>query len=172
MGLVGFGAIGRALAKRVRGFDMPVLVSDPFLTPADTGTLGQLVTLETVLTQADFLSLHVPLNNETRGMIGIEQLALLKPDAYLINTARAGVVDEDALFTALSCGRLAGAALDVYWDEPQISPRWFALENVLLTPHLGGAADDVRAHQSAMIMEDLQTLAAGGVPARLANPPI
>ena len=96
----------------------------------------------------------------------------MKPTAYLINTARAAVVDEDALYEALALDRLAGAALDVSWDEPDIARRWFGLDNVLLTPHLGGAADDVKVHHSAMVLEDLQTLRAGGVPARLANPEV
>lgn len=95
---------------------------------------------------------------------------MMKPTTYLINTARAAVVDEDALFDSLANGRLAGAALDVYWDEPEVASRWFTLDNVLLTPHLGGAANDVKVHHSAMVLEDLQTLRAGGVPTRLANP--
>ncbi len=172
LGLIGCGAIGRALARRVRGFDMCVLVNDPFIDQADLGDLGQLAPLETVLAEADFLSLHVPVTTETRGMINAERLAMMKPSAYLINTARAAVVDEDALFEALSSERLAGAALDVFWDEPKIAPRWFTLDNVLLTPHLGGAADDVKIHHSAMILQDIQTLDEGGVPARLANPEV
>jgi D-3-phosphoglycerate dehydrogenase len=172
LGLIGCGAVGRALARRVRGFDMRVLVYDPYIDPASLDDLAQPAALETVLAQADFLSLHVPVTPETRGLLNAERLAMLKPGAYLINTARAPVVDEEALFDALACGRLAGAALDVFWDEPRIAPRWFGLDNVLLTPHLGGAADDVKVHHSAMIVEDLQTLQAGGVPLRLANPEI
>jgi phosphoglycerate dehydrogenase-like enzyme len=105
-------------------------------------------------------------------MLDAERLAQFKPTAYLINTARAAVVDEEALFEALASGQLAGAALDVFWDEPEIAPRWFSLDNVLLTPHLGGAADDVRVHQSAMIVEDLHALRKGDTPARLANPEV
>lgn len=172
LGLIGCGAIGRALARRVQGFDMRVLVTDPYINQDNLGNLGQLAPLETVLTQADFISLHVPATAETKGLLNAERLALMKPTAYLINTARAAVVDEDALFTALASGRLAGAALDVFWNEPQIASRWFTLDNVLLTPHLGGAADDVKTHHSAMVVEDLETLQAGGVPARLANPEV
>jgi phosphoglycerate dehydrogenase-like enzyme len=172
LGLVGFGAVGRAFARRVQGFDMRVLVADPYLAPGDIGNLGELAPLESVLAQADLLSLHVPLNEQTTGMIGVKELALMRPTAYLINTARAAVVDEEALFTALSQGRLAGAALDVFWNEPQIAARWFSLDNVLLTPHLAGAADDVKAHHAAMIIQDLQTLATGAVPERLVNPEV
>ena len=82
------------------------------------------------------------------------------------------MVDEDALYAALAAGRLAGAALDVFWDEPEIAPRWFGLDNVLLAPHLAGAANDVKVHHSAMIVEDLGRLRAGGVPGRLANPEV
>jgi phosphoglycerate dehydrogenase-like enzyme len=172
LGLIGCGAIGRALAQRVRGFDMKVLVSDPYLNPDTLGDLGELVPLESLLTESDFVSLHVPVTVETRGMLDAERLAQLKPTAYLINTARAAIIDEEALFEALASGQLAGAALDVFWDEPEIAPRWFNLDNVLLTPHLGGAADDVKKHQSAMIVEDLQALGKGETPARLVNPEV
>jgi D-3-phosphoglycerate dehydrogenase len=170
LGLIGCGAIGRALARRVRGFEMQVLVYDPYVDQASLGDLGQLASLETLLARADVVSLHVPVTPETKGLLNAERLAIMKPGAYLINTARAAVVDEDALFSALAGGQLAGAALDVFWEEPEIAPRWFTLENVLLTPHLGGAADDVRVHHSAMVLEDLQILRRGGVPARVANP--
>lgn len=170
LGLIGCGAIGRALARRAAGFDMPVLVYDPYLDQAGLGGLGRLAPLDEVLGQADFLSLHVPVTSETTGMLDARRLALMKPTAYLINTARAAVVDEEALFQALSAGRLAGAALDVFWREPEINPRWFRLDHVLLTPHIAGAADEVPAHHSAMIIEDLQALRTGRTPARLVNP--
>ncbi len=172
LGLIGCGAVGRAFAHRVRAFDMRVLVYDPYIDQASLGDLGQLASLETVLTQADFLSLHAPVTAETRNLLNAERLAMLRPTAYLINTARAGVINEESLFEALTSGRLAGAALDVFWDEPDIAPRWFTLDNVLLTPHLGGAADDVKTHHSAMIVEDLQTLQSGQSPPRLANPEV
>jgi phosphoglycerate dehydrogenase-like enzyme len=151
---------------------MRVLVTDPYIDQASLGDLGRLAPLETVITQADFLSLHVPVTPETKGLLNADRLAMMKPTAYLINTARAAVVDEEALFTALASGRLAGAALDVFWNEPQIDPRWFTLDNVLLTPHLGGAADDVKVRHSSMVVEDLQTLRMGGVPDRLVNPEV
>jgi phosphoglycerate dehydrogenase-like enzyme len=172
LGLIGCGAIGQALAQRMQGFEVQTLVYDPYLDPATLDHWGQLVPLETVLAQADFLSLHVPVTPETRGMIDARRLALVKPTAYLINTARAAVIDEDALFDALKSGRLAGAALDVFWQEPEIAPRWFTLENVLLTPHLAGASDDVRLHHSRMVLDDVKTLQAGGVPKRVVNPQV
>jgi phosphoglycerate dehydrogenase-like enzyme len=170
LGLIGGGAIGRALARRVSGFEMPVLVYDPYLDQAALGELGRLAALDEVLAQADFISLHAPVTAETKGLLNARRLGLMKKTAYLINTARAQIVEEEALFEALANGRIAGAALDVFWNEPEIAPRWFALENVLLTPHLGGAADDVKLHHSAMIIEDVQALAAGKAPGRLVNP--
>jgi phosphoglycerate dehydrogenase-like enzyme len=172
LGLIGCGAIGRAFARRMRGFDVQILVYDPYLDPTSLGDWGQLVPLDAVLAQSDFLSLHVPVTPETRGMIDAERLALIKPTAYLINTARAAVIDEDALFAALASGRLAGAALDVFWQEPEIAPRWFTLDNVLLTPHLAGASDDVKIHHSRMVLDDIEMLQAGGVPGRLVNPEV
>jgi phosphoglycerate dehydrogenase-like enzyme len=172
LGLIGCGAIGRAFARRVQGLDMRVLVNDPYIDQVSLGDLGRLAPLETVITQADFLSLHVPVTAETKGLLNADRLAMMKPTAYLINTARAAVVDEEALFAALASGQLAGAALDVFWNEPQIDPRWFTLDNVLLTPHLGGAAADVKIHHSSMVVEDLQTLRMGGVPDRLVNPEV
>lgn len=173
LGLIGCGAVGREFARRVHGFGMRVLIYDPYLTPEQVGDLGRLTTLDEVLTQSDFVSLHVPVTDETRGMIGATELARVKPAAYLINTARAAVVDEAALFEALSTAALAGAALDVFWEEPlPADSAWFSLDNVLLTPHLGGASDDVKIHHSAMILDDLQTLLAGGEPARIVNPEV
>ena len=172
LGLIGFGAVGRAFARRVRGMDMRVMVTDPYLQQENLGGLGELVPLERLLAMADFVSLHVPLNSETRGLLSAQRLGQMKPTAYLINTARAGVVDEDSLFNALASHQIAGAALDVFWDEPEIAPRWFTLDNVLLTPHLGGAADDVKAHHAAMVVEDILTLESGGVPARMVNPEV
>lgn len=172
LGIIGFGAIGKAFARRARGLDMEVLVADPYIRQEALDGLARLVSLETLLRESDVVSLHVPLNGETLGLLNAERLALMKPSAYLINTARAAVVDEDALFGALAAGRIAGAALDVFWEEPKIAPRWFDLENVVLTPHLAGAADDVKVHHSAMIVEDIRALRRGDAPARLVNPSV
>lgn len=172
LGIIGFGAVGRAFAQRARGLGMQVLVADPYIGQGALDGLAQLVSLETLLRESDVVSLHVPLNGETQGLLGAERLALMKPSAYLINTARAAVVDEEALFRALAEGHIAGAALDVFWEEPNIAPRWFALDNVVLTPHLAGAADDVKIRHSAMIIEDILALRRGEVPSRLVNPSV
>jgi len=173
LGLVGCGAIGQALARRACALGMNVLGNDPYMCQDDLGSIVHLAPWNEILARADFLSLHVPLSEETRGMIGAAELARMKPTAVLVNTARAAVVDEEALYKALLERRIAGAALDVFWQEPlpPDSP-WLELDNVLLTPHLAGAADDVRKHHSAMVVEDVRTLLSGESPKRLVNPQV
>ncbi len=146
LGLVGAGRIGAEVAKRARAFGMRVLAYDPYLSDERADTLGLLVApLERVLEEADVLSLHVPFTEATENLIDARALARMKPGAFLINAARGGVVDEDALVAALRENRLAGAALDVYADEPPpaTSPLR-ALENVVLTPHLGAATREAQ----------------------------
>ena len=115
------------------------------------------MSLDKLLAQSDFVSLHCPLNAETEGMIGARELALMKPTAFLVNTARAAIVDEAALVTALREKRIAGAGLDVHLVEP-LPPNspWLALPNVILTPHIGGATNDVVRHHSDMIVADVE----------------
>ncbi len=146
LGVVGFGGIGRSLVKMLSGFGMNTpLVFDPFTTAEAVAAHGaKLVSLDELLTQSDFVSLHCPLNDQTRNLIGERELRLMKPGAYFINTARGGIVAEDALFDALSNGRLAGAALDCFNDEPLTHPPRFAeLDNVLLAPHCIAWTDEL-----------------------------
>ncbi|MCP4166946.1 MAG: 2-hydroxyacid dehydrogenase [Chloroflexi bacterium] len=173
LGLVGCGAIGRGLARRARALGMIVAIYDPYLSQEALGDLGQLTSLDPVLSQSDFISLHVPVTPETRGMIGGAELRRMKRSAYLINTARAAIIDEQALFAALQEEQIAGAALDVFWQEPlpPDSP-WRELDNVLLTPHLAGASDDVKVHHSAMIVENVRALQQGSRPSRIVNPEV
>jgi D-3-phosphoglycerate dehydrogenase len=173
LGLVGCGSIGRKLAQRARALGMNVLAHDPYLAQDELADLGRLAPLDEVLAQADFLSLHVPVTDETEKIIGASELAQMKPTAYLVNTARAAVVDEAALYDALKKRQIAGAALDVFWQEPlPTGSPWLELDNVLLTPHVAGAADEVKNHHSAMVVEDVRTLRDGGCPARLVNPEV
>jgi D-3-phosphoglycerate dehydrogenase len=141
VGLVGSGAIGGKVARLVRAFGARVLIHDPYLPPEKLAELGEAASLDDLLAQADFLSLHARLTKETRGMIGAREIARMKPTAYLINTARGELVDHDALYAALKDRRIAGAALDIFEAEPPpaASPL-FALENVTATSHLGGAS--------------------------------
>ncbi|MFO1067068.1 MAG: NAD(P)-dependent oxidoreductase [Geminicoccaceae bacterium] len=143
VGLVGFGRIGRALTRRCQGFAMDVLVHDPVMDAETVSRLGcRLVGLEELLQQSDFVSLHAPLTPETAKLIDARRLALMKPSAYLINTARGGLIDEAALVAALKEKRIAGAGLDVFATEPppKGSPL-LELDNVVLAPHVAGVSD-------------------------------
>lgn len=144
VGLVGLGAIGQAVARRLAGFDMTVLAYDPFVSPAAAAKVNaRLVPLDDVMRQSDFVSIHVDVRPETMNLIGAAQIAAMKPTAYFINTARAGVVNEPALIDALAADRIAGAAIDVYDHEP-LPPGhpYLSLDNVTLTPHMAGGSDD------------------------------
>jgi (S)-sulfolactate dehydrogenase len=142
LGLIGFGAIGRLTARLAQGLGMQVVAYDPMLA-ADAPVWRELgvagVPLEKLLGTADAVSLHVPLTSDTRGLIDAQRLALMKPDAVLVNTARGGIVDEAALHGALSSGKLAGAGLDVFEQEPPPAGHaLFALPNVIMAPHVAG----------------------------------
>src|SRR5439155_7147853 len=148
LGLVGMGRIARAVAKRAHcGFGMRVVFHDPY--PPPPAAVAELSAeprsgLEGVLREADFVSLHCPATPETRHLIDAGRLALMKPTAFLINTARGDVVDEAALVAALQQQRIAGAALDVYEREPQVTPDPTTMENVVLLPHPGSATLETR----------------------------
>ena len=138
LGVIGFGGIGQSVVSLLSSFRMqPPLVFDPFVDQACVEATGAVkASLDELLAQADFVSLHCPLNDHTRNLLGKRELSLMKPTAYLLNTARGGIVDEDALFAALSQERIAGAALDCFSLEPITTPsRWSSLENVILAPH-------------------------------------
>ncbi len=143
LGLIGMGRIGRAVARRAHfGFDMEVLFHDPFPPSAeDAEALGARAcdSVEEVLERADFVSLHTPGGAATRHLMNARRLACMKPGAYLINSSRGDVIDEAALVEALRKGTIAGAGLDVYEGEPEVSPELLAMENVVLLPHLGSA---------------------------------
>jgi lactate dehydrogenase-like 2-hydroxyacid dehydrogenase len=160
LGLVGMGRIARAVAQRAHhGFGMRVIFHDPFPPPGDVAAaLGAepRERLEQVLEESDFVSLHCPATPETRHLMNADRLARLKPGAYLINTARGDVVDEAALVAALRAGRLAGAGLDVYEREPQVSPELLAMENVVLLPHLGSATQETRIAMGMRALENLR----------------
>ena len=171
VGLVGLGAVGREVAARLVPFKTRVLAYDPYVREAPPGV--ELVELDDLLRTADFVSLHAPVTDETRNLVSRERLALLRPSAYFVNTARAALSDEDALYEMLAAGRLAGAALDVLVDEPlQPGNRFLALPNVLLTPHIGGATLDVTRHQSEIVVDAIERWLVGERPRFLANPAV
>ncbi len=171
VGLVGLGAVGREVAARLAGFRPRVLAYDPYVTQAPAGIT--LVDLDTLLRESDIVSLHAPVTPETMNLLSAERLALMKPTAYLVNSARAALTDENALYEALREGRLAGAALDVLAEEPlQPDNRFLALPNVVCTPHIGGATDDVVRHQSEIIVDAMEKHLRGERPRWIANPAV
>ena len=157
LGLVGFGAIAQKTALKAKALGMNICAYDPFLPPDDPAwDQAQSLSLEGVLKTADVISLHVPLTQETRHMIDENRLAQLKPGAVVINAARGGVVDEDALADSLRCGKLAGAALDVFESEPltaDAARRFYGLNNLILTPHIAGVTEESNVRVSAMIAD-------------------
>jgi D-3-phosphoglycerate dehydrogenase len=156
IGILGLGAIGRQLVRRLKAFDCRIVVHDPFVDAAAASTLDmELTGLDDVLAQSDFVSLHMPLLPETRGVVNDEFLGKMKPGAFLINTARGEVIDEGALLRALQSGRLRGAGLDTFAKEPPDpgSPL-LKLPQVVATPHLGAMTDGATSNMGWMAMQD------------------
>jgi len=163
LGIIGLGRIGRAVARRARdGFGMKVIAHTR--TPRAGERLELREALDDLLREADIVSLHVPATAQTRGMIDCRRLALMRPGAYLINTARGGLVDEQALVDALRSGALAGAGLDVYSSEPAVHPGLRTLENVVLLPHLGSATEETRAAMGLRALDNLRAIVCGEEP--------
>lgn len=175
LGLIGFGAIGQAIARRAAGFAMRVLyLNHPGRRPPSNvarpaGAVG--VSLTRLLAQSDYVSIHVPLTSKTRHMMGPREFALMKPGAILVNTARGAVVDQAAMLAALKSGRLGGAGLDVTDPEP-IAPHdpLLRLDNVVITPHIGSASVATRAQMAAIAVDNILDAFAGRVPRFCANP--
>jgi phosphoglycerate dehydrogenase-like enzyme len=171
VGLVALGAVGREVAARLVAFKARVLAYDPYVKEPPPGV--ELASLERVMRESDFVSLHAPVTDETRKLVGREQLALMKPTAFFVNTARSALTDEDALYEMLAAGRIAGAALDVLDDEPlRPGNRFLALPNAVVTPHIGGATVDVTRHQSEIVVEAIERWLRGERPRWIANPAV
>ncbi|MBM4132846.1 MAG: D-glycerate dehydrogenase [Nitrospira sp.] len=162
LGVIGMGRIGQAVARRAVGFGMTVLYASHKSVPSPDPTKPwQQVTLETLLRQADFISLHVPLTADTRHLIGEQAFSLMRPTAILLNTSRGPVVDEAALVAALNAARLAGAGLDVYEDEPLLHQGLLALPQVVTLPHLGSATLGTRVRMGQLCVENVQAVLDG-----------
>ena len=169
LGIIGLGRIGSGVAKRARAFDMRVWHHD--VVPQDDGGLSRPVALDELLRESDFVTLHVNLTEETRGLMGVREFALMKRSAYLINTARGQVVDQAALTDALTSGRIAGAALDVFEREPLPADDPLArLPNVILLPHIGSGTKETRAAMLDLAIDNLLTALRGERPQCLVNP--
>ncbi len=175
LGVVGFGGIGRAVVQLLSGFGMNTpLVFDPFVSPsAMTGSGVQAASLEELMAKSDFVTLHCPLNEHTRNLIASRELSLMKPTAYLLNTARGGIVNEDDLYQALAKRQIAGAALDCFVGEPLTAPpRWAELDNVLLAPHSIAWTDELFRDIGRAACQGMLDLAQGDRPRGVVNPAV
>jgi D-3-phosphoglycerate dehydrogenase len=155
LGIIGLGRVGQAVAKRAKALEMTVIGYDPFLSRDRAKEVGidTVDAIDDMLPKLDYLTVHTPLNDETRGLIGAERIAKLKPGARLINTARGGIYDEAALAEALKAGKIAGAALDVYPSEPCTTNPLFGLPGVVCTPHLGASTEDAQTQVATEAVE-------------------
>lgn len=160
LGLIGIGNIGRETAKRAIGMGMKVIAYDPYVSEAPHGI--QLVGLDDLLAQSDYISLHLPKTAETTGMIGREQFAQMKDGVRIVNCARGGIIDEDALYEALTSGKVAGAALDVFNEEPPADWKLVKLDNVVASPHIGAATKEAQARVGAEVAEKLIAFSKNG----------
>ena len=174
LGLVGFGRIGQAVARRGRGFGMTIIYSDPRRLPAEqeakfeAGYRG----FDELLREADFVSLHPQLSPQTRHLMSDAQFALMKTTAFVINTSRGPVIDEAALVRALKDGHIAGAGLDVTEFEPQVAPELVAMSNVVLTPHLGSGVLELREGMANVVVDNTIALIEGRPPVSCLNPQV
>ena len=163
LGIVGLGRIGSRLAKQATGFDMKILVHDPYASAdAIATTGGTRVSLQDLLTRSDYVSLHTPLTDETRGIIGAPELALMKPTAFIANTARGELIDEGALYRALVNKQIAGAGLEVFHDEPPPADHpLLGLDNVICTPHVAGQTAEALVRTSIAAAKNIRSIFRG-----------
>jgi D-3-phosphoglycerate dehydrogenase len=180
LGVIGLGKVGMAVARRAQGLEMQIIAFDPFVSPELARKNGiTMLSQEEVLRQADFVTLHTSLTsgpNGTRGLIGAHELSLMKPDARLINCARGGLIDEEALLHALNENRLAGAALDVFSQEPvrdnALLQQLIAHERVIATPHLGASTAEAQVGVATDVAEQVVSVLRGGFPRAAVNAPL
>jgi glyoxylate reductase len=174
LGIVGIGRIGRGVAHRAKGFNMRVLYYDPQPLPpeAEEQLNAQRASLDRIIAESDFISVHVPLTQDTMHLISTPQFNAMKRNAILINTSRGPVVDEAALVEALTARKLAGAGLDVYEREPAVHPGLIPMPNVILAPHIASATVRTRSEMSAMAARNMATAVRGGRPPNLVNPEV
>ncbi len=174
LGIVGLGRIGRAVARRARGFGMTIVYTKRSRLPeAEERELGvTYMSLDELLRQADFVSVNVAFTPETRHLIGARQFSLMKPTAILTNTSRGPVIDEAALAEALESRRIAGAGLDVYEEEPRVHPGLLRLPQAVLTPHIGSAVRELREQMAHIVVDNIQAVLRGERPPNLYNPEV
>jgi len=171
LGIVGLGRIGQGVALRGRGFDMRVIAHEPYPNMEFVEEHGvELLSMDDVFERSDYLTLHLPSMPETEKIVDASLLAQMKPTAYLINTARGDLVDEDALYAAVQSQQIAGAGIDAWTTEPMDDPRWAELDNVILTPHSGPNTEGVRTASGAMAVDIVLKVLRDEQPEQLLNP--
>lgn len=172
LGILGMGRIGQAVARRAAGFEMRVIYHNRSQLPPDQAQAcnATWVSKDVLLREADFLVLLLPYTPETHHVIGAAEIAQMKPTAHLVNIARGGIVDDDALIEALQSRRIAGAGLDVFENEPALDPRFFELDNVVLTPHIGSSTRATRLAMAMLAADNLIAALGGQRPPNLLNP--
>jgi len=164
VGIVGFGRIGQLVAERLKGFGMEILAYDPYVSPQKAGALGaRLVTLDELLAESDFISIHLPKTAETLGLIGTEALAKAKPGVIIVNAARGGIIDEAALADAIASGHIGGAGLDVFAAEPTTESPLFDHEKVVVTPHLGASTEEAQEKAGISVAKSVRLALAGDI---------
>ncbi|AJM77361.1 phosphoglycerate dehydrogenase [Rathayibacter toxicus] len=162
VGIIGLGRIGALITARLQAFGVQIIAYDPYVTSARAQQLGvTLVSLNELLVQSDFITIHMPKTPETTGMIADEQLALMKPTAFIVNVARGGLIDEEALHRALVAKRIAGAGIDVFVSEPPTGSPLLALENVVVTPHLGASTDEAQEKAGVSVARSVRLALSG-----------
>src|SRR6478736_2846886 len=162
VGIVGLGRIGVLVAQRLTAFGMQVIAYDPYVQAGRAAQMGvRMVSLEELMTEADFISVHLPKTPETVGLIGADEFAIARPGLVLVNAARGGIVDEKALYDALKTGRIAAAGLDVFTQEPCTDSPLFELENVVATPHLGASTDEAQEKAGVSVAKSVRLALAG-----------
>jgi len=165
LGVLGLGQVGRSLVQRAQGFKMKVLGYDVVHNPEFESAYGvRAATLEEIITESDYISVHLPLLESTKNLIGVNEFAKMKSTAFLLNTCRGGVVDEEALLQALSERKISGAAIDVFKKEPPVDSPFFALDNVIVTPHMGGYSNGAMALTSEVVSQSIVNVLRGDAP--------
>jgi D-3-phosphoglycerate dehydrogenase len=172
LGIIGLGRIGLSVAKKAIGFNMKIIGYDPFFTPPEAEKLGIEVTnkVEKIYKEADYITIHVPKTDKTLNMIGAEQIKMMKPTVRLINTSRGGIINEDALYDALAAGKIAGAALDVFPQEPPVNTRFKDLENCIVTPHIGANTTEAQIECGIEAAEIVMNYLKGGAAKNVVRP--
>jgi len=173
LGVVGMGRIGSQVVSRCKAFEMDTIVYDPYLPKEVAKQMGaQLADLETILKEADFITIHVPLTPETKHLISYDEFSMMKEDTFIINCARGGIIDEEALFETLSNNKIGGAALDVFEEEPPKDSKLLTLDNIVVTPHIAASTKEAQRDAAIIVANEVIDVLKGGAPKNVLNMPV